>query len=117
MATDDKKQLWEINDVILNSNYSAQESEFDTYYTLTTGRTDLPAGFFAKERNIEIERREEVERIAKISGLSAQNERQAGGTYDPSYQLPSQKIANAPYIKDVLSSGSRARINRVKAKD
>lgn len=58
--------------------------------------------------------REEAERLANISGKSAQNERKAGGTFDPNYQLPSQKIANAPYIANVLSSGSNAQDRRKK---
>lgn len=46
----EQKQLWEINDVILNNNYSSQDSEYGVYYSLVTSRADLPAGFYASER-------------------------------------------------------------------
>jgi len=46
----EQKQLWEINDVILNNNYSSQDSEYGVYYSLMTSRADLPAGFYATER-------------------------------------------------------------------
>jgi hypothetical protein len=45
-----QKQLWEINDVILNNNYSSQDTAYGIYYSLTTSKADLPAGFYASER-------------------------------------------------------------------
>ena len=46
----EQKQLWEINDVVLNNNYSSRESGYGVYYSLATSRTDLPLGFYASER-------------------------------------------------------------------
>jgi hypothetical protein len=46
----EQKQLWEINDVILNNNYSSQDTDYGLYYSLATSRADLPAGFYASER-------------------------------------------------------------------
>lgn len=46
----EQKQLWEINDVILNNNYVYQDTDNGLYYTLMTSRSDLPAAFFAFER-------------------------------------------------------------------
>ncbi len=45
-----QEQLWEIDDVFLNKNYSSQDSEYGVNYSLTTSRADLPAGFYAFER-------------------------------------------------------------------
>ncbi len=60
--------------------------------------------------------REEAERLADLSGRSAQNERNAGGTNDPNYQMPSERTENAPYVENVLSSGSDAQDKRSKGK-
>jgi hypothetical protein len=60
--------------------------------------------------------REEAEGLAQLSGRSAQDTRQAGGSYDPNYQLPSERIADADYAEEVLSSGKDAREKRGKKK-
>ncbi len=47
----EQKQLWEINDVIINSNYSGEEYEDGcVYYTLATSRADLPMEFWLDAR-------------------------------------------------------------------
>jgi len=48
--SEEQKQLWEINDVILNNNYSSQNTAYGPYYSLMTSRVDLPAGFYESER-------------------------------------------------------------------
>ena len=45
-----QKELWEINDVVLNNNYSSQDSEYGVHYSLVTGSADLPSDFYASER-------------------------------------------------------------------
>ncbi|KAK6951747.1 hypothetical protein Daesc_006270 [Daldinia eschscholtzii] len=130
----EKKQLWEINDVILNNNYSPQETDDGIYYKLVTNRSDLPVGFSEFERFViigspftgmmlmhlslfrkdAIEDRENAEMIAISSGNVSQSIRHVGGTYDPNYQLPSQRIAHAHTIQQVLSSGKRSKDRRGK---
>ncbi|KAK0115671.1 hypothetical protein ONS95_000061 [Cadophora gregata] len=112
----EQKQLWEINDVVLNNNYSSQNTAYGVYYSLATARADLPAGFYASERDDATRSREEAERVAELSGRSAQNERNAGGTNDPNYQTPSERTETAPYVENVLSSGSDAQQKRSKGK-
>jgi hypothetical protein len=58
--------------------------------------------------------REKAETSADLSGRSAQNERNAGGTNDPNYQMPGERMGDAPYIGEVLSSGSDAQEKRGK---
>lgn len=47
----DQLQLWEINDVIINQNYTRFTAENGAvFYTLHTSRQDLPANFRDDER-------------------------------------------------------------------
>ncbi|KAI1477619.1 hypothetical protein F4774DRAFT_427226 [Daldinia eschscholtzii] len=113
----EQKQLWEINDVILNNNYRSQKTPDGTYYTLMTSRSDLPVGFSDFERNLSITKRETAEALALSSGRVAQDVRHAGGADDPNYQLPSHRIANARTIQQVISSGRQAKIARGQGED
>lgn len=61
--------------------------------------------------------RENAEALVSSSGREAQRLRQAGGTFDPDYQLPSQRIANADTFPHVSSSGKEAQRKRGKAKE
>ena len=47
----EEKQLWEINEVMINMNYTLNEAEDGSlYYTLiSTGRPDLPASFWFED--------------------------------------------------------------------
>lgn len=110
----EQKQLWEINDVILNNNYVYQDTDNGLYYTLMTSRSDLPAAFFAFEREQAMTERENAEALVSSSGREAQSLRRAGGAFDPNYELPSQKIANADTLPQVSSSGKEAQRKRGK---
>lgn len=46
----EQKQLWEINEVILNGNYTrGQTEDGQVYYTLSAARQDLPASFWYRD--------------------------------------------------------------------
>lgn len=43
---EEPKQLWEINEVIIQKNYTLHEADGAVYYSLATTRTDLPQTFW-----------------------------------------------------------------------
>ncbi|OAQ60155.1 hypothetical protein VFPPC_14789 [Pochonia chlamydosporia 170] len=109
------KQLWEINEVIINGNYSYQAYEDGRlYYTLATSRADLPAGFWYDEWIYALQARTEAEQFVESSGRSALDARQRGGTGNSDYQLPSQSIANNPNMGQISSSAEKAKDRRKK---
>ncbi|KAI1799967.1 hypothetical protein F4811DRAFT_541449 [Daldinia bambusicola] len=91
----EQKQLWEINDVILNENYRQEKIDSGMRCTLMTSRGDLPVAFSDVERDLAMVEREEAEALVYSPGIAAQNIRHAGGTDDPNYKLPSQRAADA----------------------
>ena len=61
-----------------------------------------------------IAQREDAEALVSSSGREAQRARQAGGSFDPEYELPSQRIANADTLPQASSSAEEARRKRGK---
>ncbi|KAK4233500.1 hypothetical protein C8A03DRAFT_19432 [Achaetomium macrosporum] len=111
----EQKQLWEINEDMINNNYKPQATgDGRVYYTLTTKRNDLPGGFWRRVKAVAT--REEAERIASSSGNWARNARQAGGTNSPNYQLLFQQIANNPNLGLLTSSAEAVKTVRKKKK-
>lgn len=122
----EQMRLWEINEVMLLSNYTrGQTEDVRVYYTLSASRriclrasgnlndmllirpcsagvrSDNPVRPKAQES------REEAERLAESSGRAAQQVRQAGNTYNPDVPLLSQQIANNPNMPMLTSSARR----------
>lgn len=130
----ERKQLWEVNEIMLLDNYLRLTTEDGlTYFRLSTDRPDLPVGFLHREwyvpysiheygsdrpiRTIAQTKREQDEKQAQSSGRSAQQTRRAGGSWDPNYQLPSHRIANNPNMAMLTSSAENARSRRKKDQD
>ncbi|GAB0136481.1 hypothetical protein EsDP_00004781 [Epichloe bromicola] len=108
----DQLQLWEINDVILNQNYTRFTAEDGAvFYTLHTSRQDLPANFWDNERAVAMKKRERAERLVESSGREAQQVRGVTGG-----QLLSQRIVNNPNMgaltSSALSSQKKRRENK-----
>jgi len=48
--TPEQKQLWEINEIMINDNYTLQNADDGSvYYILRTSRADLPTSFWLLE--------------------------------------------------------------------
>ncbi|TAQ88601.1 hypothetical protein B7494_g3063 [Chlorociboria aeruginascens] len=125
-------RLWEIDDGKLASYYTSQNTEHGIYYTLKTPTEGYPEGFYASERQVlesydndlganiwTIYCRDEEMRsynrqlqTAESSGNRAKQSR--GKMVDDDTTLPSERIAGAAYIEEVISSGQRAQKKRVK---
>ncbi|KAK5997834.1 hypothetical protein PT974_00197 [Cladobotryum mycophilum] len=113
----EQKQLWEINEVLINENYSKQsQADGAILYTLKTERADLPTSFLSTDWERALDAREEAERQAVSSGREAQGAR--GVFENPNnYQLQSQKIANNPNLAMLSSSADMAKTRRKGKKD
>lgn len=136
----EEKQLWEINDVMIFNHYNSFETEDgQTYYTRKSDRIDLPESFWHDGwcvislkshpslnqrfvliipfiREVALEERKAAEKLVESSGREAQSVRQAGSTYSPDYELPSQRIANNPNM-GLISSSTKAAKQRRKKRD